>query len=103
MKEALQTYEQPPANFGSPILKNTSVLERAIDGGIPLTKCQFHAAVNNANQVPTHYFSVDSSVKDRNCEMWLTNVGYVFKQKNIKGEDCYFGTPTANVIFHNFK
>lgn len=78
-------------------LKFDSLLQKAIESGAPLSKVQFHAAVNNSEGTPENYFSLTSANASRRCEMWLTTLGYVFKQN-----DKYFGCPTANGIFHNF-
>ena len=73
------------------------VLARAIETGIPLARVVFHAPVNNADDVPESGLSDSSNKPSRKAEMWLTNIGYVFKQKNAQKKTIYFGTPTANV------
>lgn len=77
-------------------------LRKLIDTGIPVTKAQFHAAVDNADRIPENYFSNESLVPSRRADMWLTSAGLVCRQKNVLKEDRYFFVPLATIIFINF-
>lgn len=70
---------------------------KLIETGIPVSKAQFHAAVNNADQVPENYFSCHSAVKSRQVKMWWTPHTLICHQK-----DKYWGVPISTVIFANF-
>lgn len=73
------------------------VLKHLIETGIPVSKAQFHAAVNNADNVPENYFSTESLNKSRQADMWWTPHTLVCHQKGK-----YFGVPISTVIFANF-
>lgn len=78
--------------------KEISIIEKMIENGIPVWRAEFHAAVNNADNVPENYFSANSNVKSRNVEMWwVNNNGLLCKHK-----DKFFLVPAASVKFCNF-
>jgi hypothetical protein len=79
-----------------------ATLEKLVQTGIPVSKAQFHAAVNNADQIPENYFSVDSMVASRRAKMWSVPGEIILCQKNVRKEDCYFAVPKSNIIFYNF-
>jgi hypothetical protein len=74
-----------------------STLEKLIKTAIPVSKAQFHAAVNNSDQVPEHFFAADSQVKSRQVKMWYTPHTLICLHKNK-----YFGVPISSVLFANF-
>ncbi len=74
-----------------------STLEKLIKSGIPVSKAQFHEAVNNSDQTPEHFFASDSNVKSRNVTMWYTPHTLICLHK-----DKYFGVPNATIKFVNF-
>lgn len=79
-------------------------LQNLIKNGIPVSKAQFHSAVNNADQTPENYFSIDSEVPSRKVEMWYGPSGLVCHQKTAKSrEDRYWIVPLPTIIFANFK
>lgn len=86
------------------------ILQSLINNGIPVSRAQFHSAVNNADQIPESTFSDDSPTPSRRVNMWYTPNGLVCHQKATKisgfvnkGEDRYFIVPLATIIFANFK
>lgn len=78
-----------------------STLEKLLETAIPVSKAQFHSAVNNADQVPENYFSNDSGVASRRAQMWSIPGELIVCQKNLKKEDRYFAVPKSNIIFYN--
>ncbi len=56
-------------------------LEKMIKQGIPVSKAEFNAAVNNADNVPENYFSEDSNNSSRRAQMWLVPAGLLCMQK----------------------
>lgn len=80
-------------------------LIRLIETGIPVAKADFHAAVNNADEVPENGFNEKSDNRSRRVEMWLTAGGNILicKQKTKAGADKFFGVPSASVKFVHFK
>lgn len=70
------------------------VLEGLIKNGIPTWYAQFHAAVNNSDNIPETMFSSKSTQESRRIEMWSTPHFLVCKHKNK-----YFLVPMASVIF----
>ena len=56
-------------------------LVKMISQGIPVSKAEFNAAVNNADNVPENYFSEESQNSSRRCQMWLVPAGLLCLQK----------------------
>ncbi len=79
-----------------------ATLAKLIESGMQVDKVQFHAAVNNADNIPENYFSAFSNVPSRRAKMWLTPTMLICLQKNIKNEDVYFWVPTSTCIFGHF-
>jgi hypothetical protein len=76
------------------ILYRTKIAEVLADA-IPIWRAEFHAAVNNSDDVPEHYFSSKSALKSRQVEMWwVKNDGLWCLHKNQ-----YFIVPAATVKF----
>lgn len=80
-------------------------IDRLIEIGVPVTKAEFHAAVNNVDNVPETHFSEKSDSRNRRAEMWLTASGnlLICKQDTAKGVTKYIGVPSASVKFVHFK
>lgn len=85
--------------------KDCSPIEKLIATALPVSKAEFHAAVNNVDNVPETHFSEKSDNKGRRAEMWLTAGGnlLICKQENAKRETKYVGVPAASVKFVHFK
>lgn len=69
-----------------------------IKSGIPVSNAHFVLAVNNADNVPENYFSIDSHNSSRRANMWWTPSTLICEQKGI-----YFGVPSGTVKFIHFK
>lgn len=78
------------------------ILQKLIETGIPIIKAQFHAAVNNADQVPEHHFSSESDRPSRRVKMWLTPQGLICYQKSALKKECYWIVPLPTIIFAIF-
>lgn len=94
--------------IGAPVVyptQDSTPLERLIASGISVSKAEFHAAVNNVDNVPETHFSEKSDNKGRRAEMWLTAGGnlLICKQETAKRETKYVGVPAASVKFVHFK
>jgi hypothetical protein len=76
-----------------------SVIQRMIEQGLPVTRAEFHAAVNNGDNIPENYFSNKSNVKSRNVQMWWINGNGIL----CLHHDKYFLVPAASVKFCNFE
>lgn len=75
-------------------------LETLILHGIPVSKADFHTAVNNGQDVPENSFNAASDNKRRRVQMWLVAGGsFMLCFHNNK----YFGVPSSNIKFWNFK
>lgn len=77
---------------------NQDKIDALIRAGVEVSDAKFHAAVNNADDVPESNFSSKSNNASRRAEMWWTQAGLLCKQKNK-----FFIVPSATVIFANFK
>ncbi len=85
--------EQTPKKQLSPIL------QKALDRGIPVWRAEFHAAINNSDDVPENYFSSKSAVKSRHVNMWwIQGDGLLCLHK-----EQWFMVPSANVKFAKFE
>lgn len=69
-----------------------------IEGGIPVSRAEFHAAVNNVDGVPENMFSEKSENKGRRADMWWTPAGLICHQQGK-----YFVAPVATVRYAHFK
>jgi hypothetical protein len=69
-----------------------------ITQGIELHSVELIQAVNNADGTPETYYAEKNDKRTRQAEIWLTQIGVIFKQK-----DKYFGTPVANGKHWRFK
>lgn len=67
-------------------------------GGIPVIKAEFHAAVNNAKDIPENGFNDASLNASRRADMWWTKAGLLCFQSGK-----YFLVPEATVKFCHFK
>lgn len=77
---------------------NDKVLRKLIETGIPVSAAHFQNAVNNGDQVPENFFSMDSQNPSRRVEMWLTMAQVLVYSHKGK----YLWTPNANVKFGQF-
>lgn len=74
-------------------------IKAMIEIGIPVWRAEFHAAVNNSDGVPEHYFSADSASASRHVKMWwVRGDGLLCLHK-----DRYFIVPSASVKFAKFE
>lgn len=72
-------------------------LKSLIDAGLPVRVAHFHAAVNNAYNVPVHNLSAKADKKDNKAEMWDTPAGLIVRQNGI-----YLRVPEATVMFVHY-
>jgi hypothetical protein len=72
-------------------------LQKLIDSGIAVWKAEFHAAVNNTDDVPETYFSSESKVPSRRVKMLYTPAGLLCEHK-----DKFFMVPHASVKYCKF-
>jgi len=68
-------------------------IEQLIENGIRVTKATFHSAVDSAYGTAENRLLHKSDNKQRQAEMWITDLGLLFHQ-NKK----YTLVPLANVI-----
>lgn len=83
-----------------------TALDRLIESGLPVAKAEFHAAVNNADDVPESYLSDKSDKPTRKADMWLTAGGSVLiciQKRKKDGSKFYFGVPAASIKYVHFK
>lgn len=73
-------------------------LQALIDKGIPVFQAEFHAAINNADNVPESFLSENSAKSNRQATMWWTQAGLVCNQKGF-----FFLVPEATVKYCHFK
>lgn len=86
--------------IGSASANEDTPIEALLRTAIPVSKAEFHAAVNNSDNVPENYFSEKSDNPSRRAEMWITAGGNLLICFQ-KGK--YFGVPAASVKYFNFK
>jgi hypothetical protein len=73
-------------------------IKTSMDTGIPVSKAEFHASVNNSDDVPENQFSESSNSKSRQVKMWWVPGGLLCLHKNK-----FFMVPTSTVKYANFK
>lgn len=79
-------------------------LENLIKTAIPVYEAHFHAAVQNADNVPETSFNMNSEKPNRKVQMWWTPHTLICCQKKVHTkEKKYWGIPLSSVIFANFE
>lgn len=78
--------------------KTNPLILKFIESGIPVSRAEFHAAVNNVEGVPENMFSEKSDHKGRRADMWWTPAGLICHQHGK-----YFVAPVATVRYAHFK
>lgn len=81
-------------------LADKTQLDILSEGGLSVMRADFHAAVNNAQDVPENYLSEKSDNPSRRAEMWLTAGGNLLI---CKQNGKWFGVPAASCKFFKFK
>lgn len=80
------------------------LIKKMMETGIKSISVQFHAAVNNADNVPENYFSDESNVPSRRVETWVHpswSIGLT-RQLNSKKEMIYKWFSISTSIFGSF-
>ncbi len=80
-------------------LDNMSKIQKLIDRGISVWKAEFHAAVNNSDEIPETFFSNRSAKKERHVTMWWINGDGLLCLHKGK----YFIVPTSTVRYADFE
>lgn len=96
-KESIQNSEIRNVTY-SEAMESTPI-QKLIAASIPLTKAEFHASVNNSDNVPETYFSETSGNANRRVTMWLMSNGCLLCFQKGK----YFSVGAATWKYVNFK
>lgn len=77
-------------------------LKKLWSTGIPVRQAKFHAAVDNADDVPENGYDIASLNKSRRVEMMWTTQGLICRQADAKKKIEYWLVPASTVAFAKF-